>query len=146
MYFIWDMSPAEDLQVLMDEKLDMTQHCAFTAQKASHILGCITSSVASRLREGDSAPLLHSGKSPPGVLRPALEPSEQERHGPVGAGPEEGHKNCQRDGAPVLRGKAERVGAVQPGAEKDLGRPYCSLPILKVGLQERRGGSFFQGI
>ena len=30
----------------------MTQQCALTAQKASHLLGCIPSSVASRLREG----------------------------------------------------------------------------------------------
>jgi len=38
---------------------------------------------------GDSAPLLCSGETPPGVLRPALEPSARGRQGPVGAGPEE---------------------------------------------------------
>jgi len=38
---------------------------------------------------GDSAPLLHSGETPLGVLCPGLEPSAQERHGPVGVGPEE---------------------------------------------------------
>jgi len=41
---------------------------------------------------GDSAPLLRSGESPPGVLCPALEPSEQDRHEVVGAGPEEATK------------------------------------------------------
>jgi len=45
----------------------------------------------------DSAPLLCSGETPPGVLCPALEFSAQERHGP-----EEGHKNDQRDGTPLL--------------------------------------------
>jgi len=41
---------------------------------------------------GDSATLLCSGETPPGVLCPALEPSDQERHGYVGAGPEKGNK------------------------------------------------------
>jgi len=44
---------------------------------------------------GDSAPLLHSGEILPGVLRPALEPPAQERHGLVGAGPQEAIKMIQ---------------------------------------------------
>jgi len=44
-----------------------------------------------QLKEGDSLSLLCFGESPLGILCPALEPSAQKRHGPVGAGPEEGH-------------------------------------------------------
>ena len=71
-----------------------------------------------QVKGGDSAPLLSSGESLPGVLRPALEPPAQERHGPVGEGPEEDCKNGQMAGTPLLWEQAERVGAVQPGEEK----------------------------
>ena len=79
----------------------------------------------------DSATLLHSGETSPEVLHPALEqPPAQEGHGPAGVG----HKNDQRAGVPLLRGKAERARTVQPGKEKAPGRPYCSHLILKGGL------------
>ncbi|PKU45441.1 hypothetical protein llap_4264 [Limosa lapponica baueri] len=62
------------------------------AQKANRILGCIKSSMASRSKGGDSAPLLCPGETSPGVLCPALRMLAQEGHGPVAAGPEEATK------------------------------------------------------
>ena len=55
-----------------------------------------------QVERGDSAPLLCSGETSPGVLRSALEPSPQEGHGAVGVGPKEGYKNDLRAGAPLL--------------------------------------------
>jgi len=117
----------------------MTRQRALAAQKANYILGCIKTTVASRSREGIL--LLCSGETPPGFLCPALEPSAQERQGPVGAGPEEATK--------MIRGLEHlcceerlRAGAVQLKEEKAPGRPYCGLPVPE-GAYKKAGEGLF---
>jgi len=137
-----ESSPAEKVfRVLVGKKLDVSHQCALAAQKANCILGCIKRSAASRSREGILLPLC-SGETSPGVLRPVLECPAQEGHGPVGVEPEEGHKNDQRAGVPLLWGKAERVWAVQPGEEKAVGTPYSSLSVPEGAYRKDRENFF----
>ncbi|GAB0188869.1 mitochondrial enolase superfamily member 1 [Grus japonensis] len=71
-----ESSPEEKgLGVLVDEKLDMSCQCELAAHKANHILVCIKRSVTSRSRKVILS--LHSGETPPGVLRPALVPQHK---------------------------------------------------------------------
>jgi len=80
--------------VLVDEKkLSMAQQCVLAAQKANQPYpGLHQKKCGQQVEGGDSAPLLRSGETPSGVPHPALEPSAQDRPGPVGVGPEEATK------------------------------------------------------
>ena len=80
----------KDLGVLVDEKLDMSWGCVIAAQKATCVLGCIKSGVASREREVIVSLYL-------ALVRPHLEycvglgPPAKEGCRALGTGPEEGH-------------------------------------------------------
>ncbi|PKU46938.1 rna-directed dna polymerase from mobile element jockey-like [Limosa lapponica baueri] len=98
-----ESSPGEkDLGVLVDDK---TQHepamCAHSPEGQGHP-GLHQMKCDQQVEGGDSTPSLFSGETQPGVLYPALELPTKEGHGPVGPGPEEGHKDDQRDGAHLL--------------------------------------------
>ncbi|KAJ7399414.1 hypothetical protein BTVI_115763 [Pitangus sulphuratus] len=118
-----ESSPVEkDLGVPVDEKLDISQLCVLAAQKANFTPACIKSCMA------------------------YLESSGQERCGTVRVGLEEGHKDDQKAGAPSLGRQSERSGVVQPGEEKAVRRPHCSLPVLKGDFAKRLKRSINDGI
>jgi len=61
------------------------------------------------------------------------------RCGAEGERPEKGHKDEQRAGAPSLQRQAERDGLVQPGEEKAMRRPHCSLPQYLKRYYKKEG-------
>jgi len=89
------------LRVPVHEKRDMTRQCALVAQKPNRILGCITRSTASRSRE-IILPLCSTLMTPypencVHSHSTALSPYYKKDMHPFKAGPEEAHKNDQRD-------------------------------------------------
>ena len=107
-------------------------------------LGLHQEKCGQQVEGGDSAPLLCSGETPPGVLRPALEPPAQEGHGAVGKGPEEGHKIDLRAGntSPVRQGweswgfsawrkEGYRNTLLQPsrGPTENTGKMFLARPV-----------------
>ncbi|GAB0186244.1 mitochondrial enolase superfamily member 1 [Grus japonensis] len=80
-----EMSFAEkDLGLLVDTKLSMRQQCALVAKKANSILGCITKSIASRLKEVILPLCSALVRCLQGVLGPGLGSPVHETHGHAG--------------------------------------------------------------
>ena len=114
------------------KELDMTCQCALAAQKASCILGCIKSSVASRSREV-ILPFCSA------LVRPHLEFWDSiQLWSPQHRKDMDLLEQVQRRAKEMIRGlehlSYERIGVVQPAEEKVLGRPYCGLLVLKGDL------------
>jgi len=93
---------------------------------------------------GTSAPLLCSAvvRPPAGVLRPALEPSAQDRHGPVGAGPQK-----EEEATKMIRGleplcceeTVRELGLISLQKRSLQGDLRATLQYLKGGVYERWG-------
>ncbi|GAB0185089.1 hypothetical protein GRJ2_000974200 [Grus japonensis] len=119
-----ESSPEDkDLGVLGDEKLHMSRQRALAAQKATCVLGCVSSSVSSRSRE-EILPLCSAlGRPPCSAASSSGVPSTRRTRSCWGES-RGGHGDAARAGAPLLwRPQAERVGVVQPGEEKAARRP-----------------------
>ncbi|PKU35449.1 rna-directed dna polymerase from mobile element jockey-like [Limosa lapponica baueri] len=130
-----DMPEGQDAIQRDLDKLEKWEHVNLMNPESQPHPGLHQKQYGKEAKRGDSHPLLCSVETPPpGVLCPALEPSAQERHGPVGTGPGEGHEDDQRAGAPLLGGQAKRVGVFQPGEEKALGRLIGGFQYLKEAL------------
>jgi len=68
-----------DLDVLVDDKLTMSQQCARVAKKADGVLGCLKKSCGQQVKGGSPPPLLCPSDVPFAVLCQVLGSPVQER-------------------------------------------------------------------
>lgn len=132
-YTLLESSFAEkDLDVLVYNKLIMSQQRAFTKKKKCQCLLCYDrQSTAKQVELGDFSLLFSTGPhdSTPGVLCPGLGSSVQERYGTTGESPVKNHQDDEGTVASFIQEKASRVDTVQPMEEKAWGESYQHVQI-----------------
>ena len=93
----------------MDGKLEKSQQCVFSPESQLYP-GLHQKKHGQQGKGGDPALLLCAGEASPGVLHPDVESSVQDRHKPVGAHPEEGHRNDPRDEHLTYKDRLRELG------------------------------------
>jgi len=88
----------KDLGVLVDTKLNMSQHCALAAKKTNDILGLCEEQCCQQVEGGDPYTLVSTGGVNGGVLCPVLGSPVQERDGHRGDSPMKGRKDDEGTG------------------------------------------------
>ena len=118
---ILESSPAEkDLGVLVYEKLHEPAVCSCSSESRSYP-GLHQMRGGQQGQGGDCPSLQSPCEAPSGVLCAGMEPPVHERQRAAGEGPEEGHRDDQGAGAPLLQRQAEGAVLVQPAEEKAAG-------------------------
>jgi len=131
----------DELWVLVGRKLNMSQDCVLTV----HLHPGLCKNRSGQQGKGSNCPLLLCPcEAPSGVLCPGLGSPAQERHGLL--------EWFRRRTMKMVRGLEhlsyeERLWElVHLGEEKVPGRHHWGLSVFKRNLQERWGGTLYQGV
>jgi len=111
--------------------MDLNQQCALEGQQ---LPGLYQKRSDQKGEVSDCPSLVCLHEAPAGILHPGLGPPSQKKWGAFGKGLEEGHKDDQRAGAPILWRQAEGAGLIQSREKKAAGWPHYSLPVFKGRL------------
>ena len=129
-----ECSPAEKgLGVLVDERLGHELAMFTRSPESQRYPGLPQKKHGQQVEGGDSAPLLHTRETPPGVCVQIWSP----QHGKDADLLEQAKRRATkmiRGMEPLSHEDSERVEVVRPGEGKAPGRPYCGLSVLKGGL------------
>jgi len=140
-----ESSPEEkDLGVKVDEKLNMTGQCVLA--EGQPYSGLHSQQCGQQGEGGDSAPLPRSAETPPGVLRPALEPSAQDRSGAVGAEPEEAPAMIRGLEPLCWEERLGELGLVSVGKRRLQEDLTAACQYLKGAYKKDGNKTFYQGL
>ena len=137
---LWEQMCRKQLEGPDEQKAGHEPAVCACKPEGQQYLGLLHEKSSVQQNEGCDCPhLFCPHEAPPGLLRPGRGPQWCRA---VGVGPEDGHKDDQRPGAPLLGRMFEGAGFFHHGEGRAPRRPHCSLPVLQEAKKQEINFSY----